>query len=284
MKFVLIITLFLVIFDGIKSHAWQTQSQIGNNNAFQSGMSRFNSANSQQSDLLSENSGYTMVINLPTLLKALKKSSLQHNQLQQKSGKQQRLTQQQNSWPVHTSQQQPSQQLSQHPQSPQTQSQFTLSQPMMAMQYPADTQPKPSQQQPSQQLSQHPQGPQLQSQFSPSQPMMAMQYPADTQPMASQQQKSWPVHPSLQQPPQQLSQQPQNPQPQSQFPSSRPMMVMQYPAMSIPSQQSENTTVEETDENSGSDIESQLKVCEIFLIFTLKKEEQLLQTVLHAFF
>ena len=100
MKFVLIITLFLVIFDGIKSHAWQTQSQIGNNNAFQSGMSRFNSANSQQSDLLSENSGYTMVINLPTLLKALKKSSLQHNQLQQKPGKQQRLTQQQNSWPA----------------------------------------------------------------------------------------------------------------------------------------------------------------------------------------
>ena len=113
MKFVLIITLFLVIFDGIKSHAWQTQSQIGNNNAFQSGMSRFNSANSQQSDLLSENSGYTMVINLPTLLKALKKSSLQHNQLQQKPGKQQLLTQPQNSWPVHASQQQPSQQSSQ---------------------------------------------------------------------------------------------------------------------------------------------------------------------------
>ena len=231
MKCVLIITLFLVIFDGIKSHAWQTQSQIGNNNAFQSGMSRFNSANSQQSDLLSENSGYTMVINLPTLLKALKKSSLQHNQLQQKPGKQQHLTQQQNSWPV----------------------------------------------QPSQQFSQQPQDPQPQSQFTPSRPMMAMQYPADTQPMPSQQQKSWPVHPSLQQPPQQLSQQPQYSQPQSQYAPSQPMMVMRYPAdtqpmpsqhsqamPSTPSQQRENTTTEPTDENNGTDIDSQLKVCMIF--------------------
>ena len=145
MKFVLI-TLFLVIFNGIKSHAWRTQSHIGNNNAFQSGMSRFNSAN-QQSDLLSENSGYTMVINLPTLLKALKKSSLQHNQLQQRPGKQQLLTQQQNSYPVHPSlQQQPAQQFSQHqPQNPQSHSQFLPSQPIMTMRYPADTQPMPSQ-------------------------------------------------------------------------------------------------------------------------------------------
>ena len=68
----------------------QTMTGNQNNDVFQS----TNSANSERrhqqnqlpppaSELSSENSGFSMVINLPTLLRALKKSSLQQQKHQQ---------------------------------------------------------------------------------------------------------------------------------------------------------------------------------------------------------